>query len=322
MASQRPAWACLSGDTTNLPTICALLGVLLFGAGSILAQPAPSASSPFQARVEEAARALQNTALLKNLSEKQRIDRVEFVVGNTLFLLLHEMVHVLIVEMRLPVLGREEDAADTFAVLAMLKIGTNFSQRALADAAKGWFLDDRRDQQTGAKLLFYDEHNLSQQRAYQIVCLMVGSDPVKVKDLATETKMPESRQESCRRDFAKASAAWDTVLMPHRRTTEQSQAQIKVAYGDGKGRFDAFVQLFRSVRLLETVVEYAEADYVWPSPFTLEMQSCGRPGSYWDDEARKITLCYELAFDFAELYRAYVPLTPVLAPTAQKRKPK
>jgi Putative metallopeptidase len=73
---------------------------------------------------------------------------------------------------------------------------------------------------------------------------------------------------------------------------------------------------------LETVVEYAEADYVWPSPFTLEMQSCGRPGSYWDDEARKITLCYELAFDFAELYRAYVPMTPVLAPTAQKRKPK
>ena len=122
MASQRPAWACLSGDTTNLPTICALLGVLLFGAGSILAQPAPSASSPFQARVEEAARALQNTTLLKNLSEKQQIDRVEFVVGNTLFLLLHEMVHVLIVEMRLPVLGREEDAADTFAVLAMLKI--------------------------------------------------------------------------------------------------------------------------------------------------------------------------------------------------------
>jgi hypothetical protein len=50
--------------------------------------------------------------------------------------------------------------------------------------------------------------------------------------------------------------------------------------------------------------------YVWPSPFTLEMQSCGRPGSYWDDEARKVTLCYELAFDFAELYRAGSNLFP------------
>jgi hypothetical protein len=52
---------------------------------------------------------------------------------------------------------REEDAADTFAALAMLKIGTSFSQRVLAAAAKGWFLSDRRDQQTGPSLCFYDE---------------------------------------------------------------------------------------------------------------------------------------------------------------------
>jgi hypothetical protein len=117
----------------------------------------------------------------------------------------------------LPVLGREEDAADTFAALTMLKIGTEFSQHELADAAKGWFLNDRRDQQTGEKPLFYDEHNLSQQRAYQFVCLMVGSDPVKFKDLATETRMPESRQNTCKRDYAKASSAWDKALMPYRR---------------------------------------------------------------------------------------------------------
>jgi hypothetical protein len=83
------------------------------------------------------------------------------------------MGHVLISEMKLPVLGREEDAADTFAALAMLKVNTSFSQRVLAAAAKGWFLSDRRDQQTGAKPLYYDEHNLSQQRAFQIVCFMV-----------------------------------------------------------------------------------------------------------------------------------------------------
>jgi hypothetical protein len=47
------------------------------------------------------------------LTEQQRIDRVEFVPGNTLVLLSHEMGHVLISEMHLPILGREEDAADT-----------------------------------------------------------------------------------------------------------------------------------------------------------------------------------------------------------------
>ncbi len=222
MASQGPTGP--SGNKANhaLWTVGTLLGVLLPSAGSAPAQPAPSASPPssspsFQSRLEAAARALQNNPRLKNLSEQQRIARVEFVVGNTLVLLLHEMGHVHISEMHLPTLGREEDAADTFAALRLLQIGTDFSRRSLADAAKGWFLNDRRDQQTGEKPPFYDEHNLSQQRAYQIVCLMVGSDPVKFKGLADETKMPETRQKTCKRDYTKALAAWDLVLEPYRR---------------------------------------------------------------------------------------------------------
>jgi Putative metallopeptidase len=316
----------ISARRSPLHVICAIL-TLLMGTGLTLAQQAPPVAPSFQARIEETARALQETPLLKGLSEQQRIDRVEFVVGNVLFWLLHEMVHVLVTEMHLPVLGREEDAADTYAVLAMLKIGTDFSHRVLADAAKGWFYDDRRDQQTGAKLLFYDEHNLSQQRAYQIVCLMVGSDPTKFKELANEVKMPETRRETCRRDFAKASAAWNAVLMPHRRAGDGPEVQtrdskIKIVYGDGAGGLEAFAKLFRSVRLLETVAEHAEADYVWPASFTLEMQSCGHPGADWDDEARKVTVCYDLAFDFAELYRAYVPLRPMPTPAGQKRRSK
>ena len=192
---------------------------------------------------------------------------------------------------------REEDAADTFAALQLLQIGTDFSRRSLADAAKGWFLDGRRDQDTGEKPPFYDEHNLSQQRAYQIVCLMVGSDPVKFKGLADETKMPEARQKTCKRDYTKATAAWDLVLEPYRRgPRQQGGAQIKVVYGDGKGRFDGLAQLFRSIQFLETVARRSEADYVWPTPFTLEMQTCGHPGAVWDDETRTITMCYKSAF--------------------------
>jgi Putative metallopeptidase len=322
MASLRPTGAGLSGNATDrgLRTAGAVFALLLSGAGPVLAQPAPSASPSFQARIEAAARALQNNPRLKNLSEQQRIDRVEFVVGNTLALLLHEMGHVHISEMHLPVLGREEDAADTFAALRLLQIGTDFSQRSLADAAKGWFLNDRRDQQTGEKPLFYDEHNLSQQRAYQLICLMVGSDPVKFKGLADETKMPESRQKTCKRDYAKTSAAWDSLLMPYRRVAGKEGARIKVVYGDGKGRFDALAELFRSTRFLETVAARAEADYVWPLPFTLQMQTCGHPGADFEDETRVVTMCYESAFDFAELYRAYVEPPP--APIGKRKRSK
>src|SRR6516162_9029533 len=306
----------------DLPIVSVVVSVLLLGCGAASAQPPPS-GPPFQARVEELARALQNDPRLKNLSEQQRIDRVEFVVGNTLFVLLHEMGHVLITEMKLPVLGREEDAADTFAALTMLKVGTSFSQRVLAAAAKGWFLSDRRDQQTGAKPLFYDEHNLSQQRAYQIVCFMAGSDPTKFKSLADETKMPEARQQRCKdEDYPKASRAWDTVLVPHRRGSGQPETKIDVVYGDAGGDFEIFARSFRQIEMLEAVAQRAAADYAWPVSFNMEMQSCGRPDAIWLDKTRTLRVCYDLAFDFAQLYRAYVPDTPAPVSTNQKRKRK
>jgi hypothetical protein len=296
------------------------MGALLLGCGAASGQP--SGSPSFQARIEEVARSLQNDPRLKDLSQQQRVDRVQFVVGNTLFVLLHEMGHVIIEEMKLPALGREEDAADTFAALTMLEIGTSFSQRVLMDASEGWFLSDGRDQQIGTTPLYYGEHNLSQQRAYQIVCLMVGSDPAKFNSLADETKMPQSRQESCQKDYAKASSSWHTVLKPHRRAPDQPETRIDVAYGNAQGDLEVFARSFREVRILETVGQAASVDFVWPAPFTMEMQNCGRSDATWADKTRTVRFCYELAFDFAQLYRAYVATRPTPASASLKRKRK
>jgi Putative metallopeptidase len=305
------------------PPVGMTLGVLLIGCAAAAGQPAPSGPPSFPKRIEELARALQNEPRLKNLSEKERIDRVEFVTGNTLFILLHEMGHVHISEMNLPVLGREEDEADTFAAITMLKIGTSFSERVLADASQGWFLSERRNEQTGAKPLYYDEHNLSPQRAYQIVCLMVGSDPAKFKSLADNAKMPESRQQSCKRDYDKASRSWDLVLKPYRRAPDQPETKINVVYGDAQGNLEVFARSFRAVRILETVAERSASSYVWPAPFTMEMVSCSGPNASWDDETRTLKVCYQLAFDFAQLYLAYVATPPpVPVDQKQKRKPK
>jgi hypothetical protein len=49
---------------------------------------------------------------------------------------------------------------------------------------------------------------------------------------------------------------------------------------------------------------YAD-ELAWPTPFTLEMKSCGFINARWVDETRTLTLCYELAADFAELYNSF-----------------
>jgi hypothetical protein len=222
-----------------------------------------------------------------------------------LFVFLHELAHAAIADLELPVLGREEDAADEFAILRMLWAGTALTHRVLTDATKGWFFSARRDRKDKEPLAFYDEHSLDQQRAYHIVCLTVGNDPNAMVDLANEMKLPADRRESCKRDFERASSSWHKVLQPHRRQPDEPIVAIETIYGEGKGDLAPYAQSFRTLQLLETVAGFTADELAWPVPFTLEMQSCGFINARWNDETRKLTLCYELAADFAELGRDF-----------------
>ena len=295
--------------------VCALGAILLSGASSAMAQPAqPQAvdqerlkagSEQFRARLNEAARGMENDPRLKDLSQQQRKELIEFVAGNMLFVLTHELGHALIGEMDLYVLGREEDAADAFAVTRVLDVGTEVSTQVLVQAATGWFLSDKRNQARGIELNFYGEHSLDRQRAYQIVCLMVGSDPDKFAQAAEKAKLPKSRQQTCRDDYGVAASSWSKALKPHLRGAGQPKQKIEVVYGPAEGRLEAIAQAFRTIKLLETVATPAAERYAWPRPIAFEMRACGQPSAYWDTDVYKLVLCYELGQDFVMLFRDF-----------------
>jgi hypothetical protein len=153
-------------------------------------------------------------------------------------------------------------------------------------------------------LAYYDEHSLSRQRAYQIVCYMVGSDPEKFRALAEETGMPEERQASCKRDFGNTAWAWDTLLKPHKRTTEP-RTTITVRHEDGGAQFAVIARAMKFIGLLEVVGERSSELFVWRAPFTIQAKSCGDAHADWNLATRTLTVCYELAQEFAALYEAY-----------------
>jgi Putative metallopeptidase len=313
MATSRSATGRVLGRTAVLLG-CALLVLMGLGPRSLLAQAAPpdaqavqARSAAFHASIRELARALADAPLLKGLSLQEREKHVEFVAANMIFVAIHELGHAVISEMDLPVLGQEEDAADQFAILTGLNVVANeYSLRALANAARGWFLSARRDRKEGEAPDYYGRHGLDEQRAYWIVCLMVGSDPVKFKAVADEAKLPESRRPSCGWDYETATRSWQRLLeAPHRRAPDQPKTQIEVVYGDAKGILGIFAQSFRSIRYLETLAEYVSERYVWPASFTMEMRTCGEPGARWTIPTRRLHICYELGLEFAQLYREY-----------------
>jgi Putative metallopeptidase len=109
------------------------LCAILFGVTPLLAQPAPSSStapaeaaqvaeSAFQDRIDAAVRALRaGDPEFKGMPEHHVQGLVEFVSGNMLFVLLHELGHAAITRMGLPV-----DAADSFATLMLLRAESDF----------------------------------------------------------------------------------------------------------------------------------------------------------------------------------------------------
>jgi hypothetical protein len=95
------------------------------------------------------------------------------------------------------------------------------------------------------------------------------------------------------------------LLEPHQNPPGQPKTEIDAVYGLANERTAIAQQMARSVRLLQTVTERVANAYMWPVPFTLEMQSCGFPNARWDLSTHKLILCYELAAEFADLYREF-----------------
>jgi len=293
---------------SRLWLLCALPFVLMTGAPPAKAQGQMHAVPPQGEKMpmDKAAKMMDADPGMKKMPMNQRMSVMEFVAGNLVFVLQHEMGHAQISERKLAVLGaRDEDAADVFAILTMLEMGNVMSYRVLEQAAMGWFLTAKRQEKQGDMLEFYEAHGLDKQRAYQIVCLMVGYDKDMFKQLADDSKLPKSRRESCGADYRFAQRGWEATLAPHRRAPDQEKTKIDIMYEEAKGKLKVFADGAQAARLLENLRDYAADTFQWNAPFKIVMKSCGQSNANWNPFTRQVTLCYEMAQELAELYVKY-----------------
>lgn len=238
---------------------------------------------------------------LRGMSDKD-IDRtVEFVIGNVLFFMFHEAGHMLISEFELPVLGNEEDAADTAAVLFMLEADDDLFDRMLTHAARGWQLvagyNDGEDE-----VELWDAHRLSEQRAYGIVCMMVGKDPKKYGKIADDYELPDDRREECEEEYRQVHDSWYGLLAAHV-APDGHHSRFRIAYKkpDSRGLAD-YAEMLQDAKVLETLREAFATPFNLKSGIRITAEECGEDNAYWSSEDREVTVCYELAKYYTELF--------------------
>ena len=135
------------------------------------------------------------------------------VLGPLLEVFLHEVAHALFDQLHIPILGREEDAADQFAAFMLLHL----SERTARDTVVGvaWMYDQEAKEATLSHAGLADVHGLAGQRFYNLLCIAYGAEPGLFADLVEKKHLPESRAEGCADEYGQVAYAVKTLMGPY-----------------------------------------------------------------------------------------------------------
>jgi hypothetical protein len=143
---------------------------------------------------------------------KEKFNADDLNVLTNQYIFGHEMGHALTRHLMLPLTGFEEDAADGFA--SFYNVNEEGSDPVIAAAM--FFDEFARMQGDPTMEQFASDHPITQQRVYNFLCLLDGSDPQKWQGpLVDEGYLPESRAPLCPMEWAQLNYGWWTVLEPH-----------------------------------------------------------------------------------------------------------
>jgi len=132
------------------------------------------------------------------------------VVIHTLF---HELAHALIANHELPIVGKEEDAADNLAAVLSIEYFENGAEIAISAADLFYLEGDEITEFEEAD--FWDEHSLDLQRYYATLCHVYGSDDVNYAYLLEDTGFSAERGEFCISEYDTIANNWLTLLAPY-----------------------------------------------------------------------------------------------------------
>jgi hypothetical protein len=186
------------------------------------------------------------------LSESERLiakydalpgfQKEDAVVASFVGVLLHETGHAVFDIFKIPMFGREEDAADAIASFVMLEVGKSSTRRLLAGTAHVWRAMEL-SRPTRAFEDHSDEHGTPAQRFYNTLCIAHGSDIAAKTNVFDDLSklLPEGpdgngRRGRCGKEYLQVKYAFDKLILPHidAAALERVRAKEWILTTDGK----------------------------------------------------------------------------------------
>jgi hypothetical protein len=171
--------------------------------------------------------------LLKNMPAQTTpggVAPIDTVFGPLFDTSLHEFAHALFDMLNLPVLGREEAAADQVAAYIYLQLGPAESRRLITGTAYAYAAEAMKGEMPSsleevAEVIraerprsleeFSGEHGTPAQRAYNVMCMAYGADRKVFGDFAEKGFLPSERAEFCHEEYEQVQDAFQALVGPH-----------------------------------------------------------------------------------------------------------
>jgi hypothetical protein len=156
--------------------------------------------------------------ILKNAPEQaspEGITRKDAILGPMVDVFLHESGHAMFDLLKVPVFGREEDAADTFSAYITLHFPKEEARRLILGSAYQYKMDLKDPQVTMPITKFSNVHGTPAQRFYNVLCIAYGADKKLFADLVEKKYLPEDRADGCEDEYEQAAFAFRVLIDPH-----------------------------------------------------------------------------------------------------------
>jgi hypothetical protein len=205
------------------------------------------------------------------------------IIGSVTTDFYHEMGHALIDILQIPILGAEEDAADSLSIYLITTFWEDADAQAIVSASLATW-DALYGPNAGEEPDYWDVHAPDGKRIATMSCLFYGVSPETRADFAEARGIPDERAESCPEEYLDLDASWAAYLDP----LIEGGGGSSIVFEDP----EAETPITEAIR---AEVDYFNDILALPNELTVRVHSCGEANAYYHGYDRSISICTELA---------------------------